>query len=90
MSPKLEQVRITPFDGTFVVEPIWADVDRPHTRGFSTTSLSYAQRLKAAFVSGKAYRNAVQMKDANGKTFIDFDCVVYMRHLPSELKRLGV
>ncbi len=93
-TPKLLRVDIeTESDNNgirYVVWPIWADVDRPDSSGYSCgNNKQLAERLRNAMLSMKAFGKPEIHKDNAGKTFVSDNMIVYMRRANSDLRKLG-
>ena len=93
-------VEVKPYDDPFtgaahathlVVSPVWAfpGVDRQNTGGIVVTSKRDADRLTAAYLSGRAFESTEVKTDVNGATYVAASCKVMGRYLNSDLKKLG-
>lgn len=91
MVPQLKEVQITVAEGRFIVTPIWGNVDRPNTGGFSCgPNQSLAHRLQKAIVDEAVwYEDPSIERDGNGYSYVNAQLGISMRHINAELKKLG-
>lgn len=89
--PKLLDVNIvTEDDGGLLVQPVWADVDRPISGGYCCgLSSVLAERLKRAMIDGPVFSETTLKTDCNGKTYISANLVIRMRCANADLNRIG-
>lgn len=74
----------------YLVTPVWADVDRPDSFGWSCGgNAKLAQRLRAAVLAGVALTNPEVRTDVNGATYVHATSQVLGRIMNADLKRLG-
>ena len=92
---KVKQVKIIEdkkdtLGDSFVVVPIWSNVDRPDAGGYGCGSnRKLAERLKATMLDNAVFENVKVKKDINGKTFASYYMNVRMRCANADLKKLG-
>lgn len=94
MIPKASvKTLILPGETTVLIEvsPVWEGVDRPTSGGWvlPATRTDLVKRLALAIEGGAACPNPVVRTDVNGKTYVDYGCVILGRRLNADLKRLG-
>jgi hypothetical protein len=93
MTPTLKEVKVTVDSEGLHVVPIWNDVDRPDSYGWSMNATpknkSLATRLVNAIKAGRVMTNPIVCKDKDGKTFVSSGMTVLGRHMNADLKRLG-
>ena len=89
--PKLLDVKIvTEDDGGYLVQPVWADVDRPISGGYCCgKNRSLAERLYRAMKAGPVFSETTLKTDCNGKTYISANLVIRMRCANADLNRIG-
>lgn len=88
-TPRLVDVRVTADPDGWVVGPIWADVDRPHTGGILVRTAKDRDRLTAAYRAGVVHPDPVVRTDVNGQTYVCSRSTIGGRHLRADLARLG-
>ncbi len=94
-TPQIIDVRITPQkDTTFVVTPVWSDVDRPDSMNWGipkrgAKGRALAERFAKAIWAGAAFTNVKVKKDIYDKTYVDFDCQFSGSDLDGSLTQLG-
>jgi hypothetical protein len=75
--------------GYWSVSTVWAGVDRAVADSTGCSTLTLANRLKAAIEAGVALGPAEVRTDVNGKTYVEATHKFFARRLNSDLKRLG-
>ena len=76
--------------GSYIVSPVWGGVDRPITGGISTgKNKKLADRLAAAYMSGKIFGDTDVRTDCNGKTYVSSFCKLRGRALNADLASFG-
>ena len=97
MIPIMKDVRVTPSnhgdvikskDHYFSVSPIWEGVDRPCTGGWVVRSI-HVNRMVKALKDGVVCGDPKRQVDRNGKSYIEYKCLVSAKQLNADLKRLG-
>jgi hypothetical protein len=74
----------------YLVTPVWADVDRPDSFGWSCgPNRKLAERLQAAVLAGVALTDPEVRVDCNGATYVEAKSQVLGRIMNADLKRLG-
>ena len=91
LKPTLKEVNIiTENDGTLLVQPVWADVDRPNTGGYSCgLSSVLAKRLQRAMIDGVVFDDVEVIIDVNGKSFVSAGLNIRMRCANADLNKMG-
>lgn len=84
-----ETVNITPRDGGWMVEPVWAGVDRPVVGGWLLRERKLADRLAAAVLAGVVYPQRTVRVDTGGKTYVQANSKVMGKYANADLIRLG-
>ncbi len=82
-------VEVTKRPDGYLVEPVFANVDRPKTGGWVVRTKALAARLEAALRSGVVYERTEVKEDVNGHTYVDTTAKVMGRYMNADLKRLG-
>ena len=79
-------------DGTdrYVVTPVWADVDRPISGGYSCgDNRTLAYRLQLAIEDGAVFDEVEVNTDINGNTYVSTYLNIRMRCANADLKSIG-
>jgi hypothetical protein len=91
MAFALEGVRVSPdpeLDG-WLVEVLWAGVDRQRGNGWVVGSERVARRLERAIVAGAVMLDPQVRRDTSGATYVQARSAVMGRYMNADLKRLG-
>jgi len=89
-TPKLTDVRIDEEDGTYIVVPVFAGLDRPDSSQYwCGKKENLARRLRDAIYAGVVLEDITHKIDINGRSYASFGMNVRMRCLNADLKKLG-
>jgi len=89
-TPKLTDVRIDEEDGTYIVVPVFAGLDRPDSSQYwCGKKENLARRLRDAIYAGVVLEDITHEIDINGRSYASFGMNVRMRCLNADLKKLG-
>jgi hypothetical protein len=79
-----------PHGTTYSVAPVFSGVTRPSAQGISVRDMATAERVKAAFLSGRAITSITVLTDSKGGTWADFTSPIEGgRGINAQLRRLG-